>query len=248
MKIDPTTGLPIAETDEEKAALTAYLAAATTQNNGQPGEIKTGKQLKAEAGGQPIDWEARYNGMSGALLQQRQGHEAKLGEIGAQLATLKADVTARDTQLGELRPKADGAVTLQQQLDAEKAEHGKTKALTDKQNVLLKFPGLLAQGADGAASPLLDILMAADLPLDQFEAKARLLAESTTFGKQQSATNGVGSQMPSPATTPGSAEDWRAKALAAHEKAKYAKPGTEKDAAQKEESDAWAKVKELSKK
>ncbi len=252
MKLDPTTGLVVAETPEEQKALDALAAskaAATTQTAGQPGEIKTGKQLRAEAGNTEIDWEARYNGMAGAMLQMRQGYETRIGDLNASLTAAKADIAARDTQLTELRPKAEGAATLQQQLEAEKAARATADGLTAKQQMLFKFPGLLKTNADGTENPLVAVLLGTNLPIAELEAKAKQLADS--FGAAASAQvgNGVGSQMPA-ASGDGTetVESWRKKAQAAHDRAKYSTNETEKKTAEAESAQAWDKVKELEKK
>ena len=249
MKIDPTTGLPVAETPDEEKALAAFAAskvATTTPIAGQPGEIKTGKQLRAEAGGTEIDWEARYNGLSGAMLQQRRAYDTQIGEISASLDKLKADLQSREATLGELKPKAESAMALQQQLEQEKAARAAAEGLSAKQQLLFKFPGLLRPNADGSENPLVSVLLGTQLPIAELEAKAKQLADSLGVQAPVPPQPGVGSQMP-PASGDGTdtVDAWRKKAQAAQEKMKYAKTEPEKKAAEADWNQAWAKVREL---
>jgi hypothetical protein len=250
MKIDPTTGLPVAETPEEEKALKVYatsLAATTPPITGLPGDIKTGKQLLIEAGGSEIDWPARYNGLAGAMLQQRKAYETQIGELDAAHKKAAADVVARDTQLTALHPLADGAAALQQLLDTEKVARVAAEDKVTKQQLLFKFPGLLKTGPNGEENPLVAVLMSTNLPIADLEAKAKLLSES--FAPIIPApAGGVGSTMPPASGDGNDIAGWRVKAKDAQGRMKAAKTETERATAEVEWNAAWTKVRELEKK
>ena len=218
----------------------AATEAATDPADGLGLDTQSSKQLAA-AGVEVTDWKAKYDGLAGSAKQLTQKFNAQVADRDAQIESLEARVADLSTQLKDLKTAADSVPELRVQLETAKAENAKATADNQKQGVLLKYPQLLAT-KDGKPNPLLDVLMAANMPVDQLEAKVAEIASLNWGAPARSLDGGIPPQAP-PAGNTDSVEAARNKALAAHNK--FIESKRKDSGAEKEEQEAWAEYRRL---
>lgn len=216
--------------------------AATEPADGLGLDVQSSKQLAA-AGVDVTDWKAKYDGLAGSAKQLTQKFNAQVAEREAQIESLTAQVADLSRQYKDLKTTADAMPDLRVQLETVKAEHAKAVIDSQKQGVLLKYPQLLAT-RDGKPNPLLDVLMATNLPVDQLEAKVAEIA-GLDWGQATRSLDGAVPPHATPAGNTDSIDAARNKALAAHER--FIASKRKDTAAEREEQEGWAEFSRLSK-
>ncbi len=221
----------------------AATPAATGASGGQGADdLLSSRELK-EAGIDTTNWKAKYDGLVGSarntiakLQEQLSAKDLEISTRDQQIATLQAEVA-------ELQGTVDGAKDLQTKLDAATAESQQAKDATARQAVLLKFPALLVPTKDGQPNPVIDLLMNANLPLDQLEAKAAQLAAGMVFGQGAAPAGATPPAAPPANDSAETADSLQRKALEAHEK--FIRSGRKDKEAQAEEERCWAALRKL---
>jgi len=158
-------------------------AATTPATTGQGGsqDLPSSKQVLEQAGVEStqVNWKAKYDGVVGASRQRIAELQGQLEAKDLEITSLKDQLVKLQGDNTTLKTKADEADALKQQLDTAKAETASAKATNDKQALLLKYPALLQLRAEDGSNPMVDVLMSANLPADQLEARLAQLAKAT---------------------------------------------------------------------
>jgi hypothetical protein len=213
--------------------------ASSEGDGGQELDLKSSKQL-ADAGIEVTDWQAKYNGLVGSVKQLVAKHNTALAQKDAKIQELEGSVET----LEALKPQAERAAELETQLAAEKANGSALDVKSKKQEVLLQYPVLTAPTKDGKPNPMYDVLMSANLEPEAFATKAAELA-ALDWSAGQPLRSGGTPPPPPPQGGLDTPDSWQQKALDAHEK--FIRSGRKDKQAEKDEAEAWAKHRELSK-
>jgi hypothetical protein len=174
-------------------------------------QIPTSREILEQEGVETkgVNWKAKYDGLVGASRQRITELQGQLEAKDLEMTGLKDQITKLTGERDALKSKADEADTLKTQLTAKDTDLATAKSTADKQALLLKYPTLLALKGEDGTNPMVDVLMSANMPIDQLEARLAQLAKATFVPKS------TGSTPPPPPAINGTedAETIRTKAL-----------------------------------
>jgi hypothetical protein len=189
---------------------TAGTQAPTNAGNGQ--EFPSSRQILGQADPEAnlSLLKAKYDGLRGAFAQRTSELQGQLEAKDLENASLKDQLAKLQNDQATLKTKADEADALRTQLTTAQNDLTAAKSNNDKQALLLKYPSLLQLRAEDGTNPMVDMLMAANLPPDQLDVRLAQLAKAQW---QPVTQNGSTPPPPPPASGAEDVESLRQKAL-----------------------------------